>query len=153
MFKLKKFLIYFIGTGAGSGYAPLAPGTAGSIVGLLVFYLLPVSPEAWLGIITFVFFVGVWTSTEIEKNHGTDPGLVVIDEVVGIWISLIFLPKTIPVFILGFLFFRIFDIWKPAPANQAQELKAGWGIMIDDVIAGVYSNILLQIIVYTGILG
>ncbi|MGD9899593.1 MAG: phosphatidylglycerophosphatase A [Calditrichaceae bacterium] len=152
MRKLKQFLIYFIGTGAGSGYAPFAPGTAGSLVGLILFYLIPFSSEAWLGIITLIFFVGVWTSSEIEKNHGTDPGLVVIDEVAGIWISLIFLPKTIPVFILGFLFFRIFDIWKPAPARQSQDLKAGWGIMIDDVIAGIYSNILLQIIVYSGII-
>lgn len=149
---MKKFLIYGLGTGLGSGYAPIAPGTAGSLVGLAFMYFFPLNNRYWLALTIFFFFVGVWASTIIEKEKGEDPPIVVIDEVVGQWVALLFLPVySIKVFVLAFLLFRLFDVRKPPPIDQSQRLKAGYGIMIDDVIAGVYANIILQLIFRTGL--
>lgn len=160
------FLPRLIATGLWSGYIPWTSGTFGTLVGLL-FYCIPgaESPLA-LGIMVVVgFFVGVWSSAQVaavvghqltrsaelskqlfqQGEHATaDPSIVVIDEIVGIWITLLFLPKTIPVMIIGFLAFRVFDILKPQPARSLEKLPNGWGIMLDDVIAGVYANIVTQ---------
>ncbi len=149
---MKKFVIYGLGTGLGSGYAPIAPGTAGSLVGLAFMYFFPLNNWYWLALTIFFFFVGVWASTIIEKEKGEDPPIVVIDEVVGQWVALLFLPVySVKVFVLAFLLFRLFDVRKPPPIDQSQRLKAGYGIMIDDVIAGVYANIILQLIFRTGL--
>ena len=132
-----------------SGYAPFAPGTAGSFVGLCLYFIPGMERPFALGIITTViFFIGVSVSKQMELIYGEDPSIVVIDEVVGMWISLLFLPKRIWIALLAFLFFRIFDIFKPPPARQLERLKNGWGIMMDDVIAGVYANITVRIILY-----
>jgi len=147
-----RILIYSIGTGLGSGFAPLAPGTAGSLVGVLFFYLLPFTQVQWLIMIAIFFFLGVWISGKIEKEQGKDAGLIVIDEVVGQWITYLFIPLNFTAIISGFLLFRLFDIWKPFPADRAQELKAGWGVMTDDVIAGIFANIVLQVVIYSGII-
>ena len=149
---MQKFLIYGIGTGLGTGYAPIAPGTAGSLLGLVLIYLFPLNGWYWLALTLLFFFIGVWTSTIIEKEKGEDPPIVVIDEVVGQWVALLFLPVySVKVFVLAFLLFRLFDVRKPPPIDQSQNLKAGYGIMIDDVIAGVYANIILQLIFRTGL--
>ncbi len=149
---MKKIVIYGLGTGLGSGYAPIAPGTAGSLVGLAFMYFFPLNNWYWLALTIFFFFVGVWASTIIEKEKGEDPPIVVIDEVVGQWVALLFLPVySVKVFVLAFLLFRLFDVRKPPPIDQSQRLKAGYGIMIDDVIAGVYANIILQLIFRTGL--
>lgn len=149
---MQKFLIYGIGTGLGTGYAPIAPGTAGSLLGLVLIYLFPLNSWYWLALTWLFFFIGVWTSTIIEKEKGEDPPIVVIDEVVGQWVALLFLPVySVKVFVLAFLLFRLFDVRKPPPIDQSQNLKAGYGIMIDDVIAGVYANIILQLIFRTGL--
>jgi phosphatidylglycerophosphatase A len=145
--QLKK-IAYTIATGFGSGYSPLIPGTAGSFIALIIFVLVPLDNASWLIICLIVFFTGVWAAKIVEKEHGKDPGLVVIDEFVGQWISLLFLPRIFLVFIAAFIIFRILDILKPFPANDSQKLAHGWGIMIDDVIAGIYTNVIIQLILF-----
>lgn len=152
MKKLKNIIIYMTGTGLGSGYAPLAPGTAGSLVGVLIYYLLPLDPGAWLLIAVVVSLTGIPVASYIEKDKGTDPGLVVIDEVCGQWIALLFLPRMWVVFILAFILFRFFDIWKPYPISRSQNLKGGLGIMADDILAGILANILIQLVLLSGVL-
>ena len=145
---LLKKIAYTIATGFGSGYFPLIPGTAGSFIALMIFVLIPLDNVSWLIICLIVFFTGVWAAKIVEKEHGKDPGLVVIDEFVGQWISLLFLPRIFLVFIAAFIIFRILDILKPFPANDSQKLAHGWGIMIDDVIAGIYTNAILQLVIF-----
>lgn len=145
--RLKK-IAYIIATGFGSGYSPLIPGTAGSFIALMIFILVPLNNVSWLIICLIVFFTGVWAAQIVEKEHGKDPGLVVIDEFVGQWISLLFLPRIFLVFIAAFIIFRILDILKPFPANDSQKLAHGWGIMIDDVIAGIYTNLIIQLLLF-----
>jgi phosphatidylglycerophosphatase A len=131
----------FIATGLFSGYSPVAPGTAGSLVGL-AFYLIPGfdSPGVLASASVVIFFTGVLAAAQMERALGDDPPVVVIDEVVGMWISLLFLPKTVPLACLAFLFFRGFDIVKPPPARWLEQYGNGWGIMLDDVAAAVYAN-------------
>ncbi len=143
-------LAYTIGTALGSGYAPLAPGTAGSILALLLYYFIPFSTAYWVLLTILLFFAGVWASNLIEKEKGDDPGLIVIDEVVGQWITLWFIPLSINTAVAAFILFRLMDIWKPYPVNRSQNLGNGWGVMLDDVLAAVYANLLLQIIFNTG---
>ncbi len=145
---LLKKIAYIIATGFGSGYSPLIPGTAGSFIALLIFIIVPLDNVSWLIICLFVFFTGVWAAQIVEREHGKDPGLVVIDEFVGQWISLLFLPRIFLVFIAAFIIFRILDILKPFPANDSQKLAHGWGIMIDDVIAGLYTNVIIQLFIF-----
>ena len=145
---LLKKIAYTIATGFGSGYFPLIPGTAGSFIALMIFVLIPLDNVSWLIICLIVFFTGVWAAKIVEKEHGKDPGLVVIDEFVGQWISLLFLPRIFLVFIAAFIIFRILDILKPFPANDSQKLAHGWGIMIDDVIAGIYTNVIIQLLLF-----
>ena len=83
----------------------------------------------------------------MEKAHGHDPSVVTIDEFVGMWLSVLFLPSTYLTFILAFFLFRILDIIKPWPARVFDRMNGGWGIMLDDVVAGIYTNIILQIVV------
>ena len=149
---IKRFLIYTIGTGLGSGYTPKAPGTAGSLLALLIFFIFPLNSINWFILSILFFFVGVWSGSEIEKDKGEDPGLVVIDEMVGQWLAVIFLPYSWLTLLIGFILFRVFDIFKPYPINRSQKLKAGWGIMIDDVLAGVYANIVLQATYMSGLI-
>ena len=138
----------------GAGYSPFAPGTAGSLVALIIYWLLPeITIFIWLCAIVCIFFIGVCTATATEKEQiekigyerGHDPAIVVIDEFVGMLIALVAIPHTKYFMIPAFIIFRLFDIVKPFPINISQKLPRGWGVMIDDVIAGIYTNILIQI--------
>ena len=140
---LKHFFSYILATGLGSGYAPFAPGTAGSLLALCLYFLFPLTIWWWLIIIIITILLGILTGTYVEKHSVKDPGIVVIDEIAGQWISLLFLPRTGPVFIIAFLLFRVLDIVKPFPADRSQNLNGGLGIMLDDIIAGIYTNILI----------
>jgi len=136
---LKNLLIKILASGFGTGYSPFASGTAGTLVGVALFYLLPlyyVLPAA-----VIIFIAGVYLSTEAEKLYKKkDSGKIVIDEIAGYLFSMAFLPKTWIFALAGFFFFRLFDVWKPSPARESQELKGGWGVMTDDLIAGIYTN-------------
>jgi phosphatidylglycerophosphatase A len=139
----------FIATGCYSGYLPKAPGTWGSLLGLLLFFLLhTLSLEIYLAVIAGIFVIGTFAAGEAEKimDH-QDPGLVVIDEIVGMLITMIAVPATPLAMVLGFILFRIFDILKPFPVNFFdQRFHGGLGIMLDDVMAGIYSLIILQVL-------
>lgn len=136
-----------VATFGGVGFVPLAPGTAGSAVAAILLWFIAVFPLdiQILGIIG-LFFLGVWSGESVERHSEMrDPGYVVIDEVVGMWITLLAAPHTVWGFLFGFTLFRIFDIVKPAPVNQLQSVHGGWGIMLDDVAAAIYAAIIFQI--------
>ena len=137
-----------VATGLYSGYFPIAPGTVGSAGALLVYLLFPFLREIPLLVISVtVFFIGVWASTKVEETDGHDASIINIDEVVGMWISLFFLPSNLNLWgwVAAFFIFRFFDIVKPFPIGRSQNLSKGWGIMVDDVLAGIYTFIVLQV--------
>ena len=140
-------LKYIIATGFGVGYTPVIPGTTGSLVAVLIYVILPFEPVIWLAICLIFFFIGIWASDTVETEAGKDPGIVVIDEFVGQWISLLFLPRTIWFFIAAFVLFRILDITKPFPIAKFEEIRGGTGIMLDDLIAGIYTNIAIHLVI------
>jgi phosphatidylglycerophosphatase A len=136
-----------LATGFGSGYSPVAPGTAGTIVGLLLFWPLRNLPFVYqLAATLALFAIGVPAATHLSRRIARkDPGIVVVDEIIGMWISLLLLPLTPVVVIAAFLAFRAMDIIKPPPARGFEALPDGWGIVLDDVMAGVYANLLVQV--------
>jgi len=141
------FLVRFFATGFFSGYFPFAPGTAGSAVGLLIYWIPNFENTIILSACTAIMLaIGIVVSGKMEHCYGEDPPIVVIDEVVGMWITLLLLPKSIIMSVAAFLLFRIFDIIKPPPARNLEALKNGWGIMLDDVMAGIYGNLVLQLL-------
>ncbi|MCX4190370.1 phosphatidylglycerophosphatase A [Methylophaga sp. OBS3] len=137
--------------GLGSGLIPKAPGTFGTIAAIPLYLLMqPLSLLNYL-ILTFTFFVvGIWLSAEaIKVFKRDDPSEVVWDEVVGLLVTMIAAPAGLLWVLLGFVLFRIFDIWKPWPVSLADiKLHGGLGIMLDDVIAGIYALIVLQAIAF-----
>jgi phosphatidylglycerophosphatase A len=138
-----------IATGFYSGYLPKAPGTWGSLMGLLIFFLLhTLSLGIYLAVVAGIFLIGTFAAGEAEKimDH-QDPGLVVIDEITGMLVTMTAVPATPLAMALGFVLFRIFDIWKPFPVNFFdQRFHGGLGIMLDDIVAGIYSLIILQLL-------
>ncbi|UCE20125.1 MAG: phosphatidylglycerophosphatase A [Gemmatimonadota bacterium] len=135
-----------VATVAYVGYAPIAPGTAGSAVAAAIYWVLP---EFHRGIRSaaalFLILVGTWASSRAEKIYGRDASRIVIDEFAGFFIAVLLLPKTPIVAILGFFIFRVFDIFKPFPIRLAEKLRGGLGVMADDVLAGIFTNILLRL--------
>jgi phosphatidylglycerophosphatase A len=150
------FIEKFIGSGFYSGYLYLsknkknsASGTIGSFFALLI-YLIPGFENYYIiipAIILFTF-IGIPISTKFEKEYGKDPKECTIDEVVGMWISLLFLPKTLIVIIITFLVWRIFDIVKIFPANYFDKKNGGINIMLDDIISAIYTSIVIHILLY-----
>ncbi len=145
------FLDKLISTGLGSGLSPIAPGTVGSLLALLV-YSIPGFERLYVIIPSIVIFFawGTYSADRMEVAYGHDPSRVVIDEVVGMWISLLFLPKRLVLGIIAFLLFRILDIIKPWPASWFDKRSRGISIVMDDVVCGVYANVLLQLYLYFG---
>ncbi len=134
-----------IATVLGVGYVPFAPGTFGSAAGLVLWWVLPASPVVHALSIIAVFAVGAWGGTIAERHFGrSDPGQVVIDEVLGMLITLFLVPVGWPGAFLGFLLFRAADIVKPYPANRLERLRGGLGVMADDAMAAVYANLALR---------
>jgi phosphatidylglycerophosphatase A len=132
----------------GVGYMPFAPGTWGSAVGLVLWFVLPASALVQSVVIVVLFVVGSWSGTVAEGHFGrTDPGQVVIDEVMGMLITLFLNPVGWQGAIVGFLFFRVADVIKPFPANRLERLHGGIGVMADDAMAAVYANLALRIVV------
>jgi phosphatidylglycerophosphatase A len=145
--KLVDRLAGVVATGLGSGYSPVAPGTAGSAVGLLLFW--PLSGLAWpwqLAAVAILSLVGALAAGRVAGRLGLeDPGLVVVDEIAGQWLTLVALPFTPVTALVGFLAFRATDIVKPWPARDLERLHGGWGIVADDLAAGVYAHLLLRV--------
>ncbi|HLC42287.1 MAG TPA: phosphatidylglycerophosphatase A [Methylomirabilota bacterium] len=135
-----------IATLAGAGYAPVAPGTIGSLITLILLWWWSPSPITLVIAVVVITLLGIWAGGRTETLIGKkDPGQVVIDEVAGMMLSVLFLPFTHATFIAAFLLFRLFDIVKPYPARQWQAWPGGIGIMVDDLMAGVYANILIHL--------
>jgi phosphatidylglycerophosphatase A len=128
----------------GAGYAPVASGTVGSFVTVVAIWLLPLTPLRIAVALVVVTLIGIWAGSRVERLLGKkDPGVIVIDEVAGMLLSVILLPPTIPVLVTAFLLFRLFEIWKPFPARESQALTGGMGVMVDDLVAGVYALVLV----------
>jgi len=146
------FLVKAFGSGLFSGYSPIASGTIGSLVGLAL-YVIPgfETPPVIITASFLVFVFGIKAADIMEKRYGHDPAEVTIDEVLGMWVSLLFLPKGPAVAITAFLIFRIMDIVKPWPARKFDKVTGGLSILMDDVIAGFYTNITLHILLRIGI--
>ena len=130
------------------GYFPIAPGTAGSLAALALYAIVrwvqrPVFETA---VMITIFIAGVWAATRAEQVLGVeDPGPVVIDEVLGMLLTLAWLPLSMTGVVAGFLLFRIFDVVKPFPAGRLEHAPRGWGIMLDDAMAGVYGQLALRL--------
>lgn len=148
-----------IASGLGTGFAPIAPGTAGALLGVIMFYglnviwyginLEPITIIALnLAVIILVLLVGVYSIRKVHEIWPHDASRIVIDEVVGVWIAVFALPFDYRIYLYGFILFRFFDILKPFFIKRLDRLKSSWSVMLDDVLAGVYANILLQILLY-----
>ena len=140
----------FIATCGYLGYVPVAPGTFGSAAGLVVLAAVrwSGSPALELAVIMLLFAVGVWSANAAERHFGgVDPAPVILDEVVGMLITLAFLPVHITGAVVGFLLFRLFDVVKPWPANRLEAVHGGLGVMADDAMAGVYGNVAMRLLV------
>ena len=142
------WLFMFIATGAYSGYLPKAPGTWGSLLGVAIWFgMRKLELVPYLGIVAVLFVIGTACAGSAEKivDRG-DPGIVVIDEIVGQLITLAAAPTHPAAALTGFALFRLFDILKPFPVNWFDKhIHGGLGIMLDDVIAGLYALLILQI--------
>ncbi len=144
-------LAVFLATAAYCGYAPAAPGTVGAAAGLVLYCLVRAtgSPLLEVVVILATFAIGVWSAAHAERYFGgIDPGPVVIDEVHGMLVTLAFIPVGWSGALVGFLLFRVFDVIKPYPANRLEHLHGGFGIMADDAMAGIYSNVCLRLLIW-----
>ena len=166
--KSPAFITLCFATGLFSGYSPWASGTVGSVVGLLIFWIPGFEhPELSVVAILLAFVIGAVAARRVAQSVGhqltpsairskevfqnnahetPDPSIVVIDEIVGMWISLLLLPKSLWVSMFAFILFRIYDILKPPPCRQLERIPNGWGIMLDDVAAGILANISVRIV-------
>ena len=140
-------LVYWMAVGFGTGLVPKAPGTIGTLIGL-PFYLIMMNWPWWQYLVgvSAAFIVGIWICGEVSRNTGvTDAPFIVWDEIVGFLITLFLVPPGWIWLVLGFLLFRLFDIWKPWPIrNIDRGVHGGLGIMLDDVVAGIFAMLLMQ---------
>jgi phosphatidylglycerophosphatase A len=140
--------VMFLATGGYVGYAPFASGTFGSLVGLPLVYVLSKMSAAVALLSVFVLVLGaVWVAHRAEKALKVkDPGCIVIDEIAGMCVTMLFIPLTLSTGAAGFFLFRLFDVIKPPPVRQMeQKLHGGWGVVMDDVAAGIMANIVLRL--------
>lgn len=138
-------LMKVIATGCYTGYSPVAPGTAGSLFALLLYWgFAPTTTLPYVGLIAGAIPVGIWTAGWAERRLGHDAPQIVIDEMIGMLITMTWLPRTVLALGLGFALFRILDVVKPFPAYQSQRLPGGLGVILDDVIAAVYANVIVR---------
>lgn len=149
--KRAKLFHIIIASGFGSGFSPFAPGTAGALVAVIIwtvlFYVIPSNILLVVTSLLIVLFTaaGIWSADKLESEWGKDPSKVVVDEMVGVWIALLAVPVGNVWYILfAFLLFRFFDIFKPLGIRKMEQLEGGIGVMADDILAGIYSFLLLM---------
>ncbi len=143
---LKLRLAFVFATGFGSGFSPVAPGTAGSAVGLLfVWAMSALGLPGQIAAVVGVSILSMVTADIVARSVGLkDPGLIVADEVAGMMVTMIAIPFTLTSAGLGFILFRLMDVVKPPPARQFERFKGGVGIVADDLMAGVYAHLALR---------
>ena len=143
---LTQRMAFLFATGFGSGYSPIAPGTAGTVVGLLfVWGMSFMSLPGQLAFTVIVSALAMIAADIVAKSIGLkDPGLVVADEIAGMMVTMIAIPLTLKSLLLGFILFRVMDVVKPPPARQFEHFKGGIGIVADDLMAGVYAQLVLR---------
>ena len=152
------FISKALATGLGSGLSPKAPGTTGSIAAFLISTFLlqfagdPLINLFHLVLVIITFFVGVWATRQVSKEWGHDPGKIVIDEWCGLWLTYVFCPPTLTYFIIGLLLFRIFDISKILGIKRLDDIKGPYGVMLDDILAGLYSGVCCLLIYWSGVI-
>jgi phosphatidylglycerophosphatase A len=148
-----KFLATAFASCLGIGFFPFAPGSVATVAGIALIFLLHHSMPLYLVVMFGLLALAIPACTYLEREFNRkDPGLLVIDEVVGVMIALLGLPLTTPVVIVGFFLFRAFDMFKIYPINKFEALPGGLGIMLDDVMAGLYTNIILHMAIrYAGL--
>ena len=140
------WLIKFLATAGYVGYIPFASGTFATVIGWISYLFLKDNIFLLSSCIVTGFFVGVWVSTEAEALfQEKDSHKIVIDEVIGFWITMYLLPPTLGYALGGFFLFRLFDVIKPVGIRRTQALSGGWGVMIDDMLAGALANVILQL--------
>ena len=145
---MKRTVAHLLATCFGIGHAPVAPGTVASFASLLIYQLVPTlqQPLVLLPLVILLTVAGIWAGSVMEELFGNDPSIVVIDEWVGQWLALLLIPHGWIPALLAFGFFRLFDIAKPWIIDRAQRLPHGWGIMADDVLAGIAANVSVQLL-------
>ena len=151
--KSKIDIFSVISTLFGIGFIPFMPGTFGTLAAMVVYLGIP---ESWLNsfpnvmffiiLISILFLLGVWFTKKAENKLGHDAGSIIWDEFVGYFVAVLFLPHSLLMGVYAFAIFRVFDIAKPFPIKQSQNFPHGWGIMIDDILAGIYTNIFMQLL-------
>ena len=152
-----------IASGFGTGYVPIAPGTAGSILGILMFYLLNQLEVYWglsgntillvnAGVILFVTLIGVNAIKNVHQVWAHDASAIVIDEIVGVWIAIYAMPHEWKYYLIALILFRFFDIYKPLFIRSLDKMASDWSVMLDDILAGVYSLIVIQVLYGLGII-
>lgn len=139
-----------VATAGYAGFIPFAPGTFGSAVALPIYLVVHAASIAALeaAVLVLCLVAGIWAADRVEHALGKDPSIVVIDEVLGMLVTLAFLDLSLAGVLAGFVLFRLFDVWKPYPAGRLEDLHGGAGIMLDDVMAGVYSNLTLRGLIF-----
>jgi phosphatidylglycerophosphatase A len=146
--KTIRFFI-LLATGFGVGYSPIAPGTLGTLVAIPIYYFLSEIhfPLYEITLIGF-FFLAVWVSEKTESISGKkDDPRIVIDEIMGFFITMLWMTKTSFFILIGFVLFRFFDILKPFPIRRFEKIKGGYGVVLDDVMAGIFANVILRLII------
>ena len=145
---MKNFVVKAIATGLGAGYAPFASGTLGSILPWFIAYYIIRGDQFTLAIVAVLTtIISVWSAGEAENYFGHDSRRIVIDEWAGMLITLLFVPYSLTNYLIGFIMFRALDVIKIFPARQAEKLPGGWGVTMDDVVAGIQSSVATQLII------
>ena len=148
---MRNFLIKTLSTVFYAGFLPLIPGTIASLIGIAIFYLIRGNFRPMVLLTALIIILGFAISGKAERMFNKkDAKCIVIDEVAGMLLSLMFLPFDIKIVIIAFVLFRLLDILKPYPANRIQELKGSIGIMGDDIVAGLYTNLIMLVVLKMG---
>lgn len=147
------YLALFVGTGAGTGYAPVASGTFGTLPAVAAVAALgPVAPGQWVLLTAAVTAAAIWAAARCRHIFGQgDPSRVVSDEIAGFFVTMSFVPVGPWTLVAGFALFRLFDVVKPPPVRQLEALPGGWGVVVDDLMAGVYANLCLHFLLLAGL--
>ncbi|MDZ7374014.1 MAG: phosphatidylglycerophosphatase A [candidate division KSB1 bacterium] len=142
-----RLLARIIATVAFTGFSPVAPGTVGAAIAAVTLSLAgPVATLPLILVTTVLFFLAVWASGVAEHSYGRDASRINVDEAVGMLCTAVLLPPGLGPLAVGFLLFRLFDVVKPFPANRAQALPGGWGVVLDDVIAGLGAGLCARLV-------